>query len=351
MLRHKARLFVTGGEELPSIEGTTQGDNLAMSFYAISTAKIITSTRLTCPGVKQVWLADDASGAGEISALNEWYRKIKVLGEKYDYYVNEKKSWLIIRNPSKLNNAKVIFGDSININTEGKRHLGSVLGTQSFKKEYCCDLCSKWMNELEKLSEYAKSEPQAAYAAYCQGYKSKFTYFMRTIEGLVKYMKPIEQLITSDFLPLIVDDFSVSDNERLIYSLPTKNGGLGINIIDEECKTQYKASSMFTLPLVRKIILPKSCLGKMDEGIYKAEYRNHKKAQIELKINMINSSIDPRSKRALKQAVDKGSSNWLTAVPLKDQGYNLTKGGFRDALRIRYDKELTSLPTHCPCGM
>ena len=348
--RHEARLFVTGGEELASMEGTTQGDNLAMAFYAISTANIITSTRFTCPGVKQVWLADDASGAGEISALNEWYREIKVLGEKYGYYVNEKKSWLILKNPSKLNNAKAIFGDSINITTEGKRHLGSVLGTQSFKEEYCSDLCSKWMNELQKLSEFAKSEPQAAYAAYCHGYKSKFTYFMRTIEGLENYMEPIEQLITNKFLPLLVDDVSVSDNERLIYSLPTKDGGLGINIIDEECKTQYKASSMFTLPLVRKIILQELCLGEIDEGIYKEEYREYKKAQIELKINTINSGIDHRMKRALEQAADKGSSNWLTALPLVDQGYNLTKGEFRDALRIRYDKELTGLPTHCPCG-
>ncbi len=107
---------------------------------------------------------------------------------------------------------------------------------------------------------------------------------------------------------------------------------------------------MFTLPLVIKIILQKLSLGEIGEGIYKAEYRNHKKAQIELKINMINSSIDRRMKRALEQAADKGSSNWWTAVPLKDQGHNLTKGKFQDALRILYAKELTGLPTHCSCG-
>ena len=74
--RHQTQLFVTGGKEISSQEGTTQGDNLAMAFCAISTASIITGTRFTCPGIKQVWLADNANGAGELYALNDWYREI-----------------------------------------------------------------------------------------------------------------------------------------------------------------------------------------------------------------------------------------------------------------------------------
>ena len=46
----------------------------------------------------------------------------------------------------------------------------------------------------------------------------------------------------------------------------------------------------------------------------------------------------------------KGSSSWLSALPLKDQGFNLSKGEFRDALSLRYGWQLKNLPQYCICG-
>ena len=61
--RAPARLSVVGGKELESSEGTTQGDPLAMSLYAVSLQPLI--TRLTiASSAKQCWYADDATGSG-----------------------------------------------------------------------------------------------------------------------------------------------------------------------------------------------------------------------------------------------------------------------------------------------
>ena len=69
--RAPARLFVVGGKELESSEGTTQGDPLAMSLYAVSLQPLI--TRLTiASSVKQCWLADDATGFGSLDGLKKW---------------------------------------------------------------------------------------------------------------------------------------------------------------------------------------------------------------------------------------------------------------------------------------
>ena len=46
----------------------------------------------------------------------------------------------------------------------------------------------------------------------------------------------------------------------------------------------------------------------------------------------------------------KGSSSWLTALPLTNEGYVLTKREFFDAIYPRYRWQLKRLPTNCACG-
>ena len=47
---------------------------------------------------------------------------------------------------------------------------------------------------------------------------------------------------------------------------------------------------------------------------------------------------------------EKGSSSWLTALPLKEHGFWLKKQDFRDALALRYDWQLQNIPSTCICG-
>ena len=48
-----------------------------------------------------------------------------------------------------------------------------------------------------------------------------------------------------------------------------------------------------------------------------------------------------KAKRAVELASEKGSSNWLTVIPLKELHCNLNKKEFRDAIKLRYDWEIT----------
>ena len=49
-------------------------------------------------------------------------------------------------------------------------------------------------------------------------------------------------------------------------------------------------------------------------------------------------------------AQEKGSSIWLTTLPVSDHGFLLHKGEFRDALSLRYGWSLTNTPLSCNCG-
>ncbi len=46
----------------------------------------------------------------------------------------------------------------------------------------------------------------------------------------------------------------------------------------------------------------------------------------------------------------KGSSIWLTALLLVEEGYVLSKREFFDAIYLRYRWQLKRLPSHCVCG-
>ena len=65
---------------------------------------------------------------------------------------------------------------------------------------------------------------------------------------------------------------------------------------------------------------------------------------------MVKNSLTSRSMRAVELASEKGASSWLTVIPMKDLGYNLSKREFRDAIKIRYGWEISDLPKTCACG-
>ena len=84
-----ANLFV-GGEVLSSQEGTTQGDPLAMSMYAIGIMPLIQSLQPT--GAKQVWYAVDATGGGSLKDVKAWWNHLISSGLAYRYHPNATKS-------------------------------------------------------------------------------------------------------------------------------------------------------------------------------------------------------------------------------------------------------------------
>ena len=140
-------------------------------------------------------------GGGKIVSLYNWYNHLSQEGKKYGYLVNGSKSWLTVKSGVLTDEAKRVFGDEVNFTTEGQRH--SVIGSQEFKDQNCREKILRCKGELEALSEIARSQPHAAYTVFSKGYKSKFTYFMRTIESFEDYVDPIQEAIDDLLLPTL----------------------------------------------------------------------------------------------------------------------------------------------------
>ena len=67
------------------------------------------------------------------------------------------KEQAIVKSDEIADKAKRVFGDEVNVTTEGQRHLGAVIGSQEFKDQYCREKILRRKGELEALSEIARS--------------------------------------------------------------------------------------------------------------------------------------------------------------------------------------------------
>ena len=76
----------------------------------------------------------------------------------------------------------------------------------------------------------------------------------------------------------------------------------------------------------------------------KASLRQEKKQRMEDMSQQVREQLPPAKQRMMDLLCEKRSSSWLSALPLQDQGFNLYKGEFRDALSLRYGWQLKNTP-------
>ena len=250
-----------------------------------------------------------------------------------------------------LTTAEDIFeGTRVRITCSARRHLGAALGTWSFVEEYVHEKVLSWKSELERLALYAKPEPHVAFAALTHGLMSRWTYLLRTIEGLTPLLQPLENTIHLLFLPSLTG-LDAPTNERELLALPARLGGLGL-INSTTLTNEYDNSLRLFVPLSALITLQSADLGDVCEQQreVKATLRAERRRQQETTAAELKARLPSRLQCAADHASEKGSSSWVTALPIADHGFTLHKGPFRDALCLRYNWSLPHLPTSCVCG-
>jgi len=140
---------------------------------------------------------------------------------------------------------------------------------------------------------------------------------------------------------------------RNLLSLPCRLGGLGISNPIESSSAMYHNSLTVTAPMV-DLILEQADNIPYDLYVHQSDaknsIRNTNLTSLNDKAKMIYSTLTPSSQRLVDMAMEKGSSAWLTVIPIRDHGYNLHKSAFKDSLCLRYGWSPTSLPNSCVCG-
>ena len=171
-----------------------------------------------------------------------WYNHLSQEGKKYGYLVNGSKSWLIVKSDVLADEAKRVFGDEVNVTTEGQRHLGAVIGSQEFKDQYCREKILRWKGELEALSEIARSQPHAAYTVFSKGYKSK---------SFEDYVDPIQEAMDDLLLSTLFGQTEPLPGDlRQLVTLTPDQRGLAVPDLRIEAPQQFAVSTLITAPHV-----------------------------------------------------------------------------------------------------
>ena len=186
-------LFIDG-ESIMSREGVTQGDPLAMAFYAIATTTLIEKLR---QDTLQVWYADDAAGAGKLSHLRAWWDKINELGPAFGYFPNATKSHILVKENLLCEARETFEGTNLQIDTNGMGYLGGSIGSEQFTKDFIAGQVQEWIRNVEALFEIAQCHPQAALAVLTHGLAGKWTYLMRVTSGDKDFRNQLESSIAT----------------------------------------------------------------------------------------------------------------------------------------------------------
>ena len=82
---------------------------------------------------------------------------------------------------------------------------------------------------------------------FTKGFVSKFTYFLRTIEGFEEYTDILQEVINDAFVPSLAgEDTPFTPTQNRLFSLPASQGGLGIPQLKEQASIQFSASLNLT---------------------------------------------------------------------------------------------------------
>ena len=350
--RNNSWLFVDG-QCMLSKEGTTQGDPLAMAMYAIGTQPLI---RRLDGIAKQVWYADDSAAGSSLERLGRWWDLLKEVGPLYGYFPNGAKTHVLAK-PEHTEAAKEIFkGTGITVSSEGKRYLGGAMGTASFLRQFVERKVNGWVQEIERLSTFARTQPHAAYAAYTHGLSSKWNYLLRVTDwetlSSSDLLQPLETAIQSHFIPALTGQSPPGNLVRELLALPARLGGLGLINPVAVAQDQHASSQLISAPLVERVLRQEHQLAdcQIAQRDIKAKVCLDKHVKLKEDARKLQSQLPASLQRSMELSREKGASTWLTALPIDEHGFALHKSAFRDALSLRYDWPFQNSPSHCSCS-
>ena len=121
------------------------------------------------------------------------------------------------------------------------------------KEEFVIAKLSEWVKQLEVLTNFACTEPHAAFSGFIHGLRHRYTYFMKTIPAISHLLKTLDDAI-DNFIKVLLQGYTFNQTECVLFSLPAKYGGMGLIIPSAICQEEYENSQKIAKESTNKVI-------------------------------------------------------------------------------------------------
>ena len=175
------------------------------------------------------------------------------------------------------------------------------------------------ISEIEVLSQIAKVEHQAAYCCFTTGFKHKVTYLMRTTPNINEELRGLDDAINNKLISFFTENKLCGNDERLLLSLPTKLGGMGIPVFFEIANIEFQNSSLLTKEHVSLIARQETLYGIQKETInnIKKKIKRDRQEYNQEKLNDTKSRLTRQQCRLNDINTEQGASTWLSTLPIE----------------------------------
>jgi len=354
--RHQSQLILRR-KGLPcytilSEEGVTQGDPLSMILYGTALCPLAERLQAAVPEVVQPWYADDAAMAGPASKVRKAMMLLQKWGPARGYFPEPAKS-IVVCDKTQWERCKSFVGEFNFTYTEGHRYVGGFLGPDVARRDWLDPQIQKWVRSVKALAKVARRYPQTAYTGLAKSLQSEWMYLQRVTAGVEDAFAPIEKALVEDFLPALLGATREEvASLRPLLALSARCAGLGIPNPTETAGRSFDTSVESTTALVLSL-LEGAPLDVVDYiASAKKRKRQNKLSKIARDFIALTGLMEDATapvKRRVKRAEQ--SSNWITVMPNRLNGTELSSEVYRDSLRLRYGLRPANLPPKCDgCG-
>ena len=175
--------------------------------------------------VTQKWYADDGNAVGSLKSLVALHQKLQKHGPAFGYKLT--KCNLIVKESS-LEKAKKSF-DSNDIEiVPGHRVLGSTIGSKAACDEFREKVTTEYQHQVENLPSTPENRRKTYITLSHKVYRTNSFSLSRTTPDMERLLQETEKTISEKLLPALSGKTTHTEEQRLLFSLPLKNGGLNI---------------------------------------------------------------------------------------------------------------------------
>eukprot|EP00804_Cyclotella_cryptica_P030400 CCRYP_008488-RD/>CCRYP_008488-RD protein AED:0.23 eAED:0.23 QI:0/-1/0/1/-1/1/1/0/262 len=227
----------------------------------------------------------------------------------------------------------------------GQRYVGGFVGSSKMQGQWLQPMVQKWVSGVERLAKVAMRYPQSAYAGLVNCLQAEWQYLCRVEPGVGPHLEPVEEALRTQFIPALFGGQDPISNEP---SAHCSRGQTGWTRHPKPCQRGRTTASL----LVESLVSNSQLDNEAHLGCVRGAGNAGRKARIEdgkAVVEDISQRRGPKVRKRLERMMETGA--WLTAIPDRMSGTELSLQEWHDNVSFRYGMVPRGLPRKCDgCG-